>query len=341
VTPMSGSGGELRHCVQATIHFQCPQRLPYQIDIDLRRFREGVDPDAYHRIKGLSDQAESFLLHLWDESTDYFEHDEYIDIWGIHWRDGCPQEPVYSSVSMTPDFPLNEGSDWSHRVRKQVCEPLDSYRLGHVWFTLFERMHLLYGFETALTLPYVDLARFLVLRDSIVAHDLEKIDTFLELDVDGIFFSDDWGSQRGLLIDRKDWHRYYVPAYRRLFAPVLEAQKDIWFHSCGAIWDIIPDLIELGVRVLNPVQSGVLDITKLGRRFGGRVCFFGGLDVQQFLPKATPDAVEREIQNLVSTLGTPRGGYIGGTSHTILPDVPEENIERVYRSFSRYGWGTR
>jgi hypothetical protein len=323
--------------VQAAIHYHGPERLPYQIDIDLRRFREVVEPQSYLRIKRLSEEAEPFLLHVWDESTDYFDHDEYTDSWGIHWRDGCPQEPVYGSAAAEPRFPVNQGSPWSVQIREQLRESPDSYRLGHVWFTLFERMHLLYGFETALILPYVDRKRFTAIRDRIVEHDLEKIRIFLNLGVDGIFFSDDWGSQRGLLIDRGDWHRYFVPAYRRLFAPVLDARKDIWFHSCGAILDVIPDLIELGVRVLNPVQSSVLDVEELSRRFEGKICFFGGLDVQYFLPKASPEAVEREILRLASTLGTPRGGYIGGTSHTILPDVSEANIERIYHTFSMLG----
>jgi uroporphyrinogen decarboxylase len=81
----------------------------------------------------------------------------------------------------------------------------------------------------------------------------------------------------------------------------------------------------------------VLDIGELSARFGGKICFFGGLDVQQFLPQATPKAVEKEIHRLVSTLGSPWGGYIGGTSHTILPDVSEQSIRRIYRTFSGLG----
>ena len=110
----------------------------------------------------------------------------------------------------------------------------------------------------------------------------------------------------------------------------------VWLHSCGNVMQIIPDLIEVGLDVLNPIQSRAMDIEELARQFGGDVCFWGGLDVQATVPRGTPEDIDREVQHLVEVLSSPDGGYLGGTSHTILPDAPLENIRAVFEAFERH-----
>jgi uroporphyrinogen decarboxylase len=97
--------------------------------------------------------------------------------------------------------------------------------------------------------------------------------------------------------------------------------------------DIIPDLIDVGLDVLNPVQPLAMPIDLLSDRFGGRLAFYGGLDVQSVLPNGTPQDVADEVAHLIEALGGYGGGYIGGTSHTILPDTPPENVVAAFRAF--------
>ena len=104
-------------------------------------------------------------------------------------------------------------------------------------------------------------------------------------------------------------------------------------HLCGNVMDIIPDLIEIGLDILNPVQPLAMPIDVLSDRFGGRLCFYGGLDVQSVLPHGSPQDVADEVEHLVRALGGFGGGYIGGTSHTILPDTPAQNIVAAFRAF--------
>jgi len=105
------------------------------------------------------------------------------------------------------------------------------------------------------------------------------------------------------------------------------------YHSCGTIWPFIPDLIECGVDVLDPIQPTCPEMQPehLKRAFGDRLCFHGGIDMQNLLPKATPVEVEAEVRRYCEVFGT---GYILGPAHLFQPDVPPENVLAVYAAAS-------
>jgi len=154
--------------------------------------------------------------------------------------------------------------------------------------------------------------------------------------VDGIFISDDWGGQETTLMNPDDWRRFYKPCYERMFDLIHRAGLHVWMHSCGNVTQIIPDLIEIGLNVLNPIQPQAMSVDELAEEFGGKLCFFGGVDVQGTLPHGTPQEVKKEVKHLIKTFGKYEGGYIGGTSHTILPDTPLRNIEALFEAFDLY-----
>lgn len=212
----------------------------------------------------------------------------------------------------------------------------DKYVQGAVWFTLFERLWMLRGFENMLMDPYMDEAAFGNLRDRIVEYNLAIIDQWIEREVDAVYFSDDWGSQRGLLMNPDDWRRFYKPSYKRMFDRVRSGGAHVWMHLCGDITAILPDLIDIGLNVLNPVQPQAMDVRQLSRQFGGKICFNGGVDVQGTLLQGTPEDVKREVHELVALFGKFNGGYIGGTSHSVMPETPLSNIIAMYEAFSEY-----
>lgn len=202
--------------------------------------------------------------------------------------------------------------------------------------TLFERLWMLRGFENALMDPYADERGFCRLRDGIVGYNLAIIDQFVRRKVDGVFFSDDWGSQRGLLMEPGAWRRFYKPSYRRMFDRVRSGGAHVWMHLCGDIRAILPDLVEMGLNVLDPVQPQAMDVRSLARDFGGKVCFHGGVDVQGTLIRGSPEDVKREAHELVRLFGGKEGGYIGATSHTIMPETPLDNVIAMYEAFAEY-----
>lgn len=267
----------------------------------------------------------------------------WTDEWGIEWAsDGrgmrprsTPLQSGYEALG-SYDFPDPYAADRFARIDQDLERRGERYVLGWVWFTLFERLWMLRGFENMLVDPYLHPCEFAALRDRVVEFNLCIVDQWLARGADGIFFSDDWGSQRGLLIAPDDWRRCWKPAYARMFQRVRERGAHVWMHLCGDISPILPDLIEIGLSVLNPIQPQALDVGFLSRQFGGQVCFYGGVDVQGTMVRGTPDQVKEEVHRLVRLLGSFEGGYIGGTSHTIMPETPLDNIIALYQAFAAY-----
>ncbi|MFA6294756.1 MAG: uroporphyrinogen decarboxylase family protein, partial [Victivallales bacterium] len=111
-------------------------------------------------------------------------------------------------------------------------------------------------------------------------------------------------------------------------------KRGLWvaYHSCGSIYLIIPDLIEIGVDVLNPIQCNCpgMNPLELKREFGYRLAFMGGLDTQELLPKGSVSEVRRQTENLISGMTEGGGGYILAASHTVPPETPLENIFAMY-----------
>ena len=165
---------------------------------------------------------------------------------------------------------------------------------------------------------------------------LVLVDRYAEAGVDGIMSSDDWGSQNGLMINPKIWRRIFKPWYKELVNAIHKRGLHAILHSCGNIYEIIPDLIEIGFDVLHPIQPGALDLEKVAREFKGKICFFGGIDVQYLLPKGNPREVREGITRAIKTLASKEGGVIAAPANAIVPDIPLENIKTMYETVAEF-----
>lgn len=142
----------------------------------------------------------------------------------------------------------------------------------------------------------------------------------------------DLGTQYGPLISTSMFRQFIAPYLKEMVDRIHHLGGRAMFHSCGMVRAFIPDLIQLGVDVLDPIQPTGPEMAPEGlkRDFGGQLCFHGGMDMQQLLPYGTPAQVETEARRYGEVLGT-GGGYILGPAHLFQPDVPPENILAVYR----------
>ena len=111
--------------------------------------------------------------------------------------------------------------------------------------------------------------------------------------------------------------------------------KDVFVHSCGKIDPIIPELSDMGLDALNPIQPECMDIGELKRLYGDRLSFYGGISTQQTLPNGTPDEVRRETRRVIELMSG-NGGYITGPSQEIMPDVPYENLIALIDTAKEY-----
>lgn len=224
-----------------------------------------------------------------------------------------------------PEYRLYSG----HMVGKD-----DAYYARGAWIVFFEQMQHLHGFEPVLTDLATDRAEIFHLRDRLLAFDLEWIDQWLALDYQGLHFADDWGTQTNLMIAPSTWRSFFKPVYAEMFSKVKSAGLDVWFHSDGNIISVIPDLIEMGVDVLN-CQVSVMDRDEISQ-FAGRICFRTDIDRQKVLPFAAPEQVKEYIFQLFHDIGTADGGIIA--CGEISEDVPLENIKAMYDAFVEFRW---
>lgn len=198
------------------------------------------------------------------------------------------------------------------------------------------------GFEQWLIDSAADLPFFETMLDSITEIYLAMVEQLLPAvgdNIDLVLICDDIAIQTGPLISPE--------AYRKLIKPrqarILQAIKDnspakIIFHSCGSIAWALPDIIDMGADALNPVQVSAagMDTGRLKREFGGKICFWGGIDTQRILPFGTPAEVGEEVKKRVANLAA-NGGYVIGSVHIIQQEVPPENILAMAEAAHLYG----
>lgn len=272
---------------------------------------------------------------------------------GMTWKDewGTLWGHAFGGVGATPvNYPIKYWSDLDEYIIKKIPDPHakgrfdqaaaylaphhnNKYCFGIIHLALFERLHSLRGMENVFIDLFNHLDETRRLLEVLLEYLLGLVAEWFKLGVDGIFFTDDWGSQRGLLISPDFWRTLFKPYYKTLFETVHQYDMDVLFHSCGNVISIVGDLIDLNVDVLDPIQPGAMDIENLSAQFGGKIAFSGGVDVQNLLTHGTPQQIRDTVQHMIDTLGIPYGGsFLIGPANVMTPDIPFKNIIALFES---------
>jgi uroporphyrinogen-III decarboxylase len=148
-----------------------------------------------------------------------------------------------------------------------------------------------------------------------------------QMGVDMIWLGDDMGGQNGMLISPELWRKYFKPRMATIISELksINPEVKIAYHSDGNIFPIIPELIEIGLDVLNPIQPAPLDPERVEKEYGDRLCFWGSVDEQYTLPFGTPEEVKNEVVHRLRTLGK-NGGLVIGPTHHVQLDTPLDNF---------------
>lgn len=202
-------------------------------------------------------------------------------------------------------------------------------------FALFERAWSLRGFEQFFIDLAADPGYAGQLLERITEIQLALIHRYLDLGVDGGYFGDDYGAQKNLLFSPRMWRQQIKPRLARLFAPFRERGLPVIMHSDGQIQQILPDLVEIGLTALNPVQPEVLDHTRLAENFGGKLAFYGGISTQTVLPFGTAEEVKTAVTTCVQTLAPDGTGLLLAPSHRMMTDIPMANAAALLEAFQR------
>jgi uroporphyrinogen decarboxylase len=290
-----------------------------------------------------------------------FEDGSYEDFWGIlrkpHEFQG---EGFQGEYSEPVDFPLRKAqslkeieaypwpnADWfDYEALKGLCEFNREYaivigKMGRETQTIFIQLWFLRGLDRIL-MDFVerpDLVKAMI--DKIMEFRTEHVGRILEIaggHADILQIADDYGAQQGLMMSPAMWREFFAPHLRILSEMTHEAGLKTFLHCDGSSREIIPDLIDIGIDILNPIQPRCLgmDPDELKSEFGDRLCFHGAVDTQKTLPFGTKAEVVAEVRNRIDVLGA-GGGYILAPVHTVEADVPVENLLAVYETAKTYG----
>jgi len=202
----------------------------------------------------------------------------------------------------------------------------------------FAIMSLLRGFPAMMEDLTTERDKVEALADIVFGFEEQVIGQVREHGYDAVGLADDWGTQQALLISPSMWRDIFKPRYRRQIELAHRCGLDVYLHSCGYIADIVPDLVDIGLDILNPGQPDINGVQDLGRRFGGKVCFACPVSYQTTGISGSRAEVFAQVKEYVNCLGGFGGGLIG-----IIPEdskglgLTEERLDEMVEAFTLYG----
>lgn len=286
-------------------------------------------------------------------ATEVYSEDgvSYTDEWGVGWKNveyetrfgkghyteivGHPLADDEAIESYQPPDPNRP--ELYVEAERVIKEYKDEYWIvGVTVTTIFETAWALRGYERTLMDLVINPDFVERLLDIPFNYHLTAAKRLVEMGVDMIWIGDDMGTQERMLISPDSWRRFFKP----LMATFISTLKSInpglkvAYHSDGVIYPIIPDLIEIGLDVLNPIQPRSMDPEKLKRECGDSLSFWGSIDEQYTLPFGRPAEVEREVITRLKTVGK-NGGLIIGPTHHVQLDTPLENFWAMVNTITK------
>ncbi|HJL53242.1 MAG TPA: uroporphyrinogen decarboxylase family protein, partial [Arenicellales bacterium] len=148
----------------------------------------------------------------------------------------------------------------------------------------------------------------------------------------------DVGTQNNIMISKEHFDTFIRPYESMIFDAIRDGGAKVALHSCGSVFEIVPQIIDCGVDILNPIQTSAsgMDTRKLKQEFGRDLCFWGGIDVQQVLRSGTVDEVRQETRRVIEDL-SPGGGYLFAPSHDIQTGTPLDNVMAMFETAREIG----
>lgn len=318
-----------RQLVMDTLRHKERESVPYQLDLshDMEKkvtaalgedFLRTVDNclalegnDEFVRLNDHQKQDRFGVIWLMDQVGDF----------GV--VDNCLlPEPNLDSYT----FPEPNEQMIREKCKRLVHErQKGKFAMYTIGFSLYERAWSLRGIENLLMDMVAEPEFVHALFDRIVEFNLAVVEIAAEYPLDGIFFGDDWGQQRGLIMGPGYWRKFIRPALQRMYAAIKSRDLYLCQHSCGDIQEVFGDLIDMGLDIYNTFQPEIYDVAAIKREYGKDLTFYGGISTQHVLPFGTPDAVREETRRLIDIM-RPDGGYIVAPTHAMPNDIPIENM---------------
>lgn len=349
-------------------------RKAYQSLLDALGERQRPEPPILDPVQQLVLPDQDILERLHVDTTSLLrflparpplnprEDETYLmfdDVWGISWRMPKSQQLYYdmfrhplagktladAKAYSWPDPTKSFDRHYVHSVAQRLHSETDKAIIASGFGSgILELTLWLQGFAQGYMNLLADKPLTCYLLDRITDIKMAYAELLLEAagDYCHVFYTgDDVGHQHGPAIRREMFRELLLPRYQRYhsFIKLKAPHIKIFFHSCGSVYQLLPDLIESGIDILNPVQVNAAemgDTARLKKEFGGELSFWGGIDTQHVMPYGSPEEVKEEVQRRLEDLA-PGGGYVCTTVHNIQADVPGENVLALVEALLEYG----
>jgi len=344
-----------RERVDMALHHEKPDRCPMQISFTpefaarLQKDME-IQGKPVHNPHGGGNSyelerslGEDLLLTSvgWANSY-YLDNKPYTDEWGVGWDIHPYETPFgvgnYTEISSHPladDAAIhsyrppdpNRPALYENAARMIRDFKADYWIVGVTVTTIFETAWALRGLEQLMVDMSIDSDLAHHLLDIPFQYHLTAAKKLVEMGVDMIWTGDDIGSQNKMLIAPRMWREFLKPRMANFVSELKEINPavKIAYHTDGFVEPIIPELVEIGIDVLNPIQPASMNPAKIKKEYGDQLCFWGTIDEQRTLPFGTPEQVADEVQLRLETMGYD-GGLILGPTHHVQLDTPLENF---------------
>ncbi len=348
-----------RERVLTALNHKAPDRCPMQVSFT-PEFAARLEADMKLKGQGLHNPHgggntyeleraldEDMLLTSVGWVNGYYQNgyqdvESYQDEWGVTWRTiqydtrfgkGKYTEPfghplADDSALDTYSSPDPNRSELYADAERTIRDFQDDYWIvGVTPTTIFECAWALRGYEQLMIDMASDPEKANRVLDFPFRYHLAVTQKLVRMGIDMIWLGDDVGGQKTMLMSPKMWRTYLKPRMAELIASLraINPQIKIAYHTDGVVYPIIPELIEIGIDILNPIQPMAMDPVRLKNDFGDRMCFWGSMDIQQTLPFGTPEDVRNEVLLRLKTIGHD-GGLIIGPTHNLQLDTPLENF---------------
>lgn len=271
--------------------------------------------------------------------SDTLNRDPYGSIWRtdkrpFHLEEPALKEPslegyVFPSVDAFANLQLQETAA---QVRQKYP---DSFTLIKVGWGLWETYWGMRGFENAMMDCIAEPDFFADVLDHLTELYLDQIAWCADIPADALMFGDDWGDQRGVMVGPERWRRFFKPRYARLYEAAHAQGKLVISHCCGSVVDIMPDIIEIGMDVLESVQPEAAGMNpyELKKQWGDKITFWGCLGSQSTIPFGTPAEIQAEVRRLCREMGQ-GGGYLLAPAKPLQPETSTENAIAVIEALT-------
>jgi len=271
--------------------------------------------------------------------SETLNRDPYGSIWRTDKRPFHLEEPALKAPTLDGYvFPPAEA--FANPQLKEISEQVkqeypDSFTLIELGWGLWETYWGIRGFENAMIDCIAEPDFFAEVLDHLTDLYLAQVAQCADIRADAIKFGDDWGDQRGVMIGPERWRRFFKPRYARIYEAAHAQGKLVISHCCGSVADIMPDIIEIGMDVLESVQPEAAGMNpyELKKKWGDKITFWGCLGSQSTIPFGTPAEIHAEVRRLCREMGQ-GGGYILAPAKPLQPETSTENAIAVLEAFT-------